>query len=121
MGCPRASFGLALSVRAVGRAVAHSRLAARPAGRGGRARRHQRRRRWPRPGKEFGVERLSTDYRALIDADDIDVIDVVTGNAAHWPVTLAALEAGKHVLCEKPVHHDYRMVARRPTSPSPRV
>ena len=61
-------------------------------------------------GKDFGVERLSTDYRALIEADDIDVIDVVTGNAAHWPVTLAALQAGKHVLCEKPVHHDYRMV-----------
>jgi predicted dehydrogenase len=61
-------------------------------------------------GKDFGVERLSTDYQALIEADDIDVIDVVTGNAAHWPVTLAALQAGKHVLCEKPVHHDYRMV-----------
>ncbi len=63
-------------------------------------------------GKEFEVERLSTDFRTLTDADDIDVIDVVTANSAHWPVTLAALEAGKHVLCEKPVHHDYHMVSR---------
>ncbi|MDQ1540301.1 MAG: hypothetical protein QOH29_1027 [Actinomycetota bacterium] len=61
-------------------------------------------------GKEFGVSRLETDYRALTDAPDIDVIDVVTGNAAHFPVTWAALEAGKHVLCEKPVHSDFRKV-----------
>lgn len=63
-------------------------------------------------GKQFGIERLSTDFKALTDADDIDVIDVVTGNAGHWPVTVAALESGKHVLCEKPVHHDHRMVSQ---------
>src|SRR4029079_8312925 len=46
-------------------------------------------------GKEFGVSRLETDYRALTDDPDIDVIDVVTGNAAHYEVSMAALEAGK--------------------------
>jgi predicted dehydrogenase len=61
-------------------------------------------------GKQFSVSRLESDYRALTEDPDIDVIDVVTGNAAHYEVTMAALGAGKHVVCEKPVHGDYRKV-----------
>lgn len=61
-------------------------------------------------GERFGVTRLESDFRALTDDPDIDVIDVVTGDQGHFPVTWAALEAGKHVLCEKPVNHDYRKV-----------
>jgi predicted dehydrogenase len=61
-------------------------------------------------GREFGVSNLAADYRALTDDPDIDVIDVVTGNQAHFDVTWAALEAGKHVLCEKPVHSEYAKV-----------
>jgi predicted dehydrogenase len=56
----------------------------------------------------FGVTRTETDYRALLDSPDIDVIDVATGNQAHFQITWDALNAGKHVLCEKPVHNDYR-------------
>ena len=53
-------------------------------------------------------QRLETDYRALIDDPDIDVIDVGSpATPAHFPVSWAALEAGKHVLCEKPVAHDF--------------
>ena len=63
-------------------------------------------------GEQFGVGRLTQDYRELVEDPDIDVIDVVTGDAAHFEVTMAALEAGKHVLCEKPVNHDYREVER---------
>ena len=55
----------------------------------------------------FGVARTVTDYRELLDDPDIDVIDVVTGNTPHYEISHAALSAGKHVLCEKPVHHDY--------------
>jgi predicted dehydrogenase len=55
----------------------------------------------------FGVSRAVGDYRELVDDPGIDVIDVVTGNAPHYEISCAALAAGKHVLCEKPVHHDY--------------
>src|SRR2546430_15697044 len=57
---------------------------------------------------EFGVPRVTADYTELLDDPDIDVIDVVTGNRPHFHVSWDALNAGKHVLCEKPVHHDYR-------------
>lgn len=61
-------------------------------------------------GKEFGIQRLESDYRRLVEDPDIDVIDVVTGDQMHFEVSWAALEAGKHVLCEKPVHSDYHQV-----------
>ena len=56
----------------------------------------------------FGVRRAVSDYRELLDDPAIDVVDVVTGNGAHFEISCAALAAGKHVLCEKPVHPDYR-------------
>jgi predicted dehydrogenase len=63
-------------------------------------------------GDQFGVANVSDDYRTLIEDPEIDVIDVVTGDAMHFEVTMAALEAGKHVLCEKPVNHDFHEVVR---------
>jgi predicted dehydrogenase len=56
----------------------------------------------------FSVPRTTADYRELLDDPDIDVVDVVTGNRPHFQVSRDALSAGKHVLCEKPVHMDYR-------------
>jgi predicted dehydrogenase len=56
---------------------------------------------------EFGVPRAVGDYRELLDDPGIDVIDVVTGNQPHFQISWDALSAGKHVLCEKPVHPDY--------------
>ena len=53
-----------------------------------------------------------TDYREVLDDPAIDVIDVATGNEAHFEVSWDALEAGKHVLCEKPVHRDARQTTR---------
>ncbi len=63
-------------------------------------------------GAQFGIEGLESDYRKLVEDPDIDVIDVVTGDRMHFEVSMAALENGKHVLCEKPVHSDYREVLR---------
>ena len=56
----------------------------------------------------FAVSRTVADYRDLLTDPDIDVVDVVTGNRPHFEISWAALEAGKHVLCEKPVHPDHR-------------
>jgi predicted dehydrogenase len=61
---------------------------------------------------EVGVGRAETDYRAVLDDPSIDVIDVATGNEAHFEISMAAIEAGKHVLCEKPVHRDARETKR---------
>jgi predicted dehydrogenase len=57
--------------------------------------------------EEFGIARAVTDYRELVADPDIDVIDVATGNAMHFEISMAAIAAGKHVLCEKPVNSDY--------------
>ena len=65
-----------------------------------------------RAAAEFGITRAVTDYRELLDDPSIDVIDVATGNEAHFQISWDALEAGKHVLCEKPVHRDARQTKR---------
>ncbi len=54
-------------------------------------------------GAQYGVGRLETDVAALINDPDIDIIDVCTPNNYHAPLSIAALEAGKHVICEKPL------------------
>ena len=62
--------------------------------------------------KEFGIPEVTTDYEKLLSRKDIDVVDIVTSGDTHEPLTFAALEAGKHILVEKPVCHDYRDVLR---------
>jgi predicted dehydrogenase len=52
---------------------------------------------------DFKIPRTYTDYRELIAKEELDIIDVCVPNKAHTPVVLAALEAGRHVLCEKPL------------------
>lgn len=52
---------------------------------------------------KWGWEQTETDWRAAIARDDIDVIDIVTPGGSHAEIAIAALEAGKHVLCEKPL------------------
>src|SRR6185437_11086010 len=58
----------------------------------------------------FGAEIATQDYRELLARDDIAIIDVVTRDSDHYAVNQAAIEAGKHVLSEQPVAHDYRDV-----------
>jgi predicted dehydrogenase len=52
---------------------------------------------------EKGQIALFTDYRELLSADVVDAIVVCTPNKMHCPITLAAIAAGKDVLCEKPL------------------
>jgi len=51
----------------------------------------------------WGWAETSTDWRETIARDDIDVVDIVTPGDSHAEIALAALAAGKHVLCEKPL------------------
>lgn len=51
----------------------------------------------------YGIENKYTDYRDLLARDDLDAVTVATPNALHAPVTIAALQSGRHVLCEKPL------------------
>jgi predicted dehydrogenase len=51
----------------------------------------------------FGVEQAHGDYRVLLQDPSIDAIHICTPNALHFPMASAALSAGKHVLCEKPL------------------
>ena len=53
--------------------------------------------------QEFGVADTNTDYTELLARPDIDVVSVCTPDSLHAEQSLAALEAGKHVLCEKPM------------------
>ncbi|MGC5011137.1 Gfo/Idh/MocA family protein [Streptosporangium sp. DT93] len=52
---------------------------------------------------QMGWAAVETDWRALIARDDVDVVDICTPGDSHAEIAIAALRAGKHVLCEKPL------------------
>lgn len=54
-------------------------------------------------GQKHEVTKLTTDAADLFKDPDIDIIDICTPNAHHAPLAIAALGAGKHVICEKPL------------------
>ncbi|PWU53161.1 dehydrogenase [Micromonospora globispora] len=51
----------------------------------------------------LGWEGHTTDWRRLVESDDVDVVDICTPGDSHCEIAIAALAAGKHVLCEKPL------------------
>ena len=51
----------------------------------------------------WGYESVETDWRKLIERDDIDLIDIATPNNTHAEIAMAAAKAGKMILCEKPL------------------
>jgi predicted dehydrogenase len=53
--------------------------------------------------ERLGWAEVETDWRRVVERDDIDVVDVCTPGDSHAEITIAALAAGKHVLCEKPL------------------
>lgn len=55
---------------------------------------------------EFGIEHVASDWKELVARDDVDLVSVVTPPSTHLEITLAALEHGKAVLCEKPMAMD---------------
>jgi predicted dehydrogenase len=55
----------------------------------------------------YDIPNVYTDFRDLLARDDIEAVDVCLHNNFHMPMTVAALEAGKHVYCEKPMAGAY--------------
>jgi predicted dehydrogenase len=53
--------------------------------------------------EKWGWAESATDWREVIARDDIDIVDIVTPGDSHAEIAIAALDAGKHVLCEKPL------------------
>jgi predicted dehydrogenase len=58
--------------------------------------------------EKYGVEgaKYYEDYNELLADSSIDIVHVCTPNVSHSPITVAAFEAGKNVLCEKPMAHN---------------
>jgi predicted dehydrogenase len=53
--------------------------------------------------EKYGIPNVFTDYEEMLKLDELDAISVCLPNVMHRPATVAGLEAGKHVLCEKPL------------------
>lgn len=52
---------------------------------------------------KFGWEEASTDWKAVVNRPDIDVVDISSTGNMHAPMAIAAAKAGKHIICEKPL------------------
>ena len=56
--------------------------------------------------EQWGYESIETDWRKIIERDDIDAVDICTPNDTHAEIAIAAAKAGKMILCEKPLARD---------------
>jgi len=62
--------------------------------------------------EQLGIRRVSDDWETVVRDPALDVIDIATPSHTHFDLAMAALAAGKHVLCEKPVAYDFRDTRR---------
>jgi predicted dehydrogenase len=60
-----------------------------------------------RAARAYGVERAVTDWREVIDSPEVDVVDICTPPSSHPEIVEAAAQAGKAIVCEKPLAADY--------------
>src|SRR6201996_2469797 len=56
----------------------------------------------------WGFESVETDWRKLVESPDIDLIDIASPNDTHAEIAIAAAQAGKMVMCEKPLGRNPR-------------
>jgi predicted dehydrogenase len=66
--------------------------------------------------RELGWEEVSTDWRAVVERRDIDIIDIATPGDSHAEIAIAAARAGKAVFCEKPLANSVRDAERMLTA-----
>lgn len=55
------------------------------------------------------VERITADYKEVLADQEVEAVWVLTPNYAHYTITMDALKAGKHVMCEKPITVNYEL------------
>jgi predicted dehydrogenase len=60
----------------------------------------------------LGWEEWATDWRGVLNREDIDIVDIATPGDSHAEIAIAAAQAGKAVLCEKPLANDVRQAKR---------
>ncbi len=56
--------------------------------------------------KSLGVEQTSKDYHEILNDPEIDAVMICSSTNTHSPISIEAIQAGKHVFCEKPIDHD---------------
>jgi predicted dehydrogenase len=62
--------------------------------------------------QQYGIEHTAADFRVILDDPEIEAVSVCTPNDTHAPIAIACLEAGKHVLCEKPASVSVELVRK---------
>lgn len=61
--------------------------------------------------KSVGIENIYTDYTKILDDPNIDAVLICSSTDTHSKISIEAINAGKHVFCEKPIDHDLSKIA----------
>jgi myo-inositol 2-dehydrogenase/D-chiro-inositol 1-dehydrogenase len=60
--------------------------------------------------KRMGIEKVTKDYKEIIDDPEIQAVLICSSTDTHAPISIEAINAGKHVFCEKPIDHDVEKI-----------
>lgn len=63
--------------------------------------------------RSYGVSKVTKDYKDILNDKDIDAVLVCSSTDTHAAISIEAINAGKHVFCEKPVDHSIEKFKRR--------